>query len=98
MLTHADIQRERERERGRGRERERERDWEYFQAELVAAQKWLLLFFFNFFLCVYVYVQIEDISKQLVAAQKRLGSLYSNEETDRVNLEDRVKAQVFVFF
>jgi hypothetical protein len=24
--------------------------------------------------------------------------LYSNEETDRVNLEDRVKAQVFVFF
>jgi hypothetical protein len=37
--------------------------------------------------------QIKDISQKLIAAQKTLGSLYSNEETDRVNLEDRVKAQ-----
>jgi len=46
-------------------------------------------------MCVYVYVyaqlpstpartkQIQDISKQLLAAQKHLGSLYSDEETDR---------------
>mmetsp|Transcript_63751 Transcript_63751/g.103076 ORF Transcript_63751/g.103076 Transcript_63751/m.103076 type:complete len:874 (+) Transcript_63751:129-2750(+) len=37
--------------------------------------------------------QIQDISKQLLAAQKHLGSLYSDEETDRVNLEDRVKGE-----
>jgi len=37
--------------------------------------------------------QIQDISKQLLAAQKHLGSLYSDEETDRVNLEDRVKTE-----